>query len=304
MMDLSKTVDRIKALLDDCDCVLVGAGAGLSTAAGLDYGGKRFTDNFSDFIRKYGFTDMYSSGFYPFESEEKKWAYWARHIYTNNTGMTKMPLYEKLLKLLDGKDYFVITTNVDEQFFKAGFDEKRVFATQGSYRFLQCSRACHDRLYDDTEIVQKMLENTNEELEIPSSLVPVCPVCGGSMDVHLRKDDYFVEDEAWHTQSSAYRDFLAKRRDDKCLMMEFGIGFNTPAIIRFPFDTYLSILSDWNLVRFNKNDLQLAIDYHKTYKLVDVDDFSSYNLPQSLTDRYTPVSYDIELVVDKLLGIM
>lgn len=301
MKDLSKTINKIRKLIDESDYILIGAGAGLSTAAGIEYDGKRFEDSFKDFIEKYDFTDMYTSSFYPFKSEEEKWAYWARHIYTNNTGMTKTPLYEKLLELVKNKDYFVITTNVDDQFIKSGFDEKRVYATQGSYRFIQCSKGCHNKVYDDTQLVAKMIDKTDDKLRIPSELVPKCPVCGENMDVNIRKDDYFVEDENWHRQSNAYKYFLSRARESKCLMLEFGVGFNTPGIIRFPFDTYLSRLSKWNLIRFNMKEFQLVIDYHDTYKIVDVDELERYNVPQSFISRYIPVSYDIETVIDRLL---
>ena len=250
---MNETLNKIKKLIDESDYILIGAGAGLSTSAGIEYDGKRFYDNFEDFIEKYHFTDMYTSGFYDFKTEEEKWAYWARHMYVNDIGMEATKLYKDILKLVKNKKYFVITTNVDEQFYKAGFDKEKVFATQGSYRYIQCKNACHNKLYDATDMVKEMLKKT-KDCKIPTELVPKCPVCGEKMEVNLRVDANFVQDDNWYKQDKKYGEVLDNAKDKKTLLLEFGIGFNTPGIIRFPFEQMTYKNKNWYLVRFNKDN--------------------------------------------------
>ena len=222
-----------KALLE-ADAVVVGAGAGLSTSAGFTYSGERFQKYFADFIGKYGFTDMYTAGFHQFANEEEHWAYWSRHIWYNRYVPAPKPVYDNLLKLLKGKDYFVITTNVDHQFQKAGFDKKRLFYTQGDYGLFQCATPCHQKTYDNEEIVKLMVAE-ERDMRIPSELIPRCPVCGGKMTVNLRSDSTFVEDEVWHAAAQRYLDFVNGHQSGKVLYWDLGIGANTPTIIKLPF---------------------------------------------------------------------
>ena len=222
-------LNKAKKAIDEADYIIIGAGAGLSTAAGIDYTGKRFEKYFKDFIEEYGFTDMYSSGFYPFKSQEEKWAYWARHVFANR--------------------YDVGKTGVEHQFWINGFDDERIFATQGDYGFLQCEKACHDKLYPNREQVFEWVEKT-ENFRIPSDLVPKCPVCGGEMDLNLRKDNYFVEDDKWHEMNKNYYNFL-DNVDGKFVFLEIGVGFNTPGIIRYPFEQMTYNNSDATLIRLN-----------------------------------------------------
>ena len=242
-------LNKAKKAIDEADYIIIGAGAGLSTAAGIDYTGKRFEKYFKDFIEEYGFTDMYSSGFYPFKSQEEKWAYWARHVFANRYDVGKTSVYQKLLKLVEDKEYFVLTTNVEHQFWINGFDDERIFATQGDYGFLQCEKACHDKLYPNREQVFEWVEKT-ENFRIPSDLVPKCPVCGGEMDLNLRKDNYFVEDDKWHEMNKNYYNFL-DNIDGKFVFLEIGVGFNTPGIIRYPFEQMIYNNSDATLIRLN-----------------------------------------------------
>ena len=233
-------IEKLHKALREADAVVVGAGAGLSTAAGFTYSGERFLQHFADFINKYGFTDMYSAGFYPFPTEEEKWAYWSRHIYYNRYVPTPKPVYDNLLKLLKDKDYFVITTNVDHQFQKAGFDKQRLFYTQGDYGLFQCAKPCHQRTYDNEETIQKMIAVQVEtrhgtSLQIPSELVPLCPVCGGPMKVNLRADETFVEDEGWHAASERYADFIRRHLHNNILFLDLGSGGNTPIVFKIPF---------------------------------------------------------------------
>ena len=218
----------------EADAVVVGAGAGLSTSAGFTYSGERFQRHFADFIRQYGFTDMYSAGFYPFPSEEEHWAYWSRHIYYNRYVPAPKPVYDNLLKLLKEKDYFVITTNVDHQFQKAGFDKQRLFYTQGDYGLSQCANPCHQKTYDNEELVKRMIAE-QMDMRIPSELIPRCPVCGGPMKVNLRADETFVEDEGWHAASERYTEFIRRHKDGKVLFLDLGSGGNTPVIFKIPF---------------------------------------------------------------------
>jgi hypothetical protein len=234
------------------DYVLIGAGAGLSAAAGLDYGGMRFKREFSEFIERYGFTDLYTSSFYDFPTEEERWAYWAKHIDFARFAPPAMELYRDIFRLVDGKEYFVITTNVDGQFRKAGFASNRLFEVQGDYAYLQCACGCHPERYDDKKLVKQMLGSIHDG-RIPSSLVPHCPVCGGSMDVNLRKDSYFVEDAAWHLQADRYTQFLKKAYRRRCVLLELGVGYNTPGIIRFPFEQMASANSGMTLIRLNRD---------------------------------------------------
>ena len=227
-------IEKLLKALHEADAVVVGAGAGLSTAAGFTYSGERFQQHFADFINKYGFTDMYSAGFYPFPTEEEKWAYWSRHIYYNRYLPAPKPVYDNLLKLLKDKDYFVITTNVDHQFQKAGFDKQRLFYTQGDYGLFQCATPCHQKTYDNEEVVRRMIAE-QMDLRIPSELVPKCSVCGGRMEVNLRSDETFVEDEGWHAASERYADFIRRHLHDKILFLDLGSGGNTPIVFKIPF---------------------------------------------------------------------
>ena len=227
-------IEKLQKVLHEADTVVVGAGAGLSTSAGFTYSGERFERHFADFIGKYGFTDMYSAGFYPFPTEEEHWAYWSRHIYYNRYVPTPKPAYDNLLKLLKDKDYFVITTNVDHQFQKAGFDKKRLSYTQGDYGLFQCAKPCHQKTYDNEELVKRMIAE-QMDMRIPSELVPRCPVCGGPMKVNLRADETFVEDEGWHAASERYAEFIRRHKDGKVLFLDLGSGGNTPVIFKIPF---------------------------------------------------------------------
>ena len=249
---MSKILDKVKTIINEADGVLIGAGSGLSTAAGINYAGARFKTEFKPFIQKYGFTDLYTSSFYEFETQEKYWAYWAKHIDFANTGRPGTDLYKSIYELVKDKNYFVITTNVDDQFYKTGFDKNKIFRVQGSYRLIQCSNACHNKLYDDKDMVDEMLKNINENLEVPTSLVPTCPVCGENMEPNLRKDAYFVQDELWYKQNDAYGKFIDENKNSKVVLLEFGVGFNTPGIIRFPFEQLTNQNKNWTLVRFNK----------------------------------------------------
>lgn len=257
----------ILKIINEADSILIGAGSGLSTAAGIDYAGIRFKIEFKEFIDKYGFTDLYTSSFYDFDTQEEYWAYWAKHIYFANTGREGTETYKNIFEAVKDKNYFVITTNVDDQFYKAGFDKDRIFRVQGSYRLIQCSRACHNKLYDDKEMVDKMLKNIDEDLKVPSELVPICPVCGEFMEPNLRKDSFFVQDDLWYKQNEAYEKFINDNIDKKAVLLEFGVGFNTPGIIRFPFEQMILQYKNWKLLRFNKDCKSL---YPLGDKLIEV----------------------------------
>lgn len=269
MKETLNNIENIKKLINETEYILIGGGSGLSASAGIEYSGKRFEDNFKDFIEKYHFTDMYTSGFYNFETQEEKWAYWAKHMYINDIGMKATDLYKEILELVKNKKYFVITTNVDDQFYKAGFDGNRIFATQGSYAYIQCSCACHDKIYNATDMVKEMVENI-KNCKIPSELVPKCPVCGENMEVNLRKDTYFVQDDNWYRQDERYGEFLDNTKDKKVLLLELGVGFNTPGIIRLPFEQMIYNNNKWNLVRINKDNTSTFFDIEdKIIKIKD-----------------------------------
>lgn len=233
----SVQIERLKQALETADAVLIGAGAGLSTSAGLTYSGERFERYFSDFHQKYRITDMYSGGFYPYDTLEEYWAWWSRHIFYNRYVDAPLPVYQELLALVKDKDYFVLTTNVDHQFQRAGFDKKRLFYTQGDYGLWQCSRACHNKTYDNEDTVRQMIDQ-QQDMEIPSELIPRCPVCGAPMIMNLRCDDTFVQDEGWYAARNQYSDFVRRHKHGTVLYLELGVGNNTPVIIKYPFWKY------------------------------------------------------------------
>ena len=258
--NLEKTISKIKKLISTADYIILGAGSGLSTAAGLEYSGTRWEKTFPEFIKKYKMTDMYTSSFYHFKTEEEKWAYWARHLYVNNVGCDAFDLYKELYSFIKNKDYFVITTNVDDQFYKSGFDKNRIFRTQGSYKYLQCSKGCNNKTYERSELIKKLNENIDSNLRVPSNLVPYCEKCNGPMDPNIRKDDYFVEDNIFNEGKKNYIHFLEKCKGKKVVLIEMGIGMNTPGIIRFPFEKMTLENKDWYLVRLNRSFMDCMFD--------------------------------------------
>lgn len=261
---------------------MVGAGAGLSTAAGLTYGGERFQRYFADFIEARRFTDMYSAGFYPFETSEERWAYWSRHIWYNRYVDAPKDTYDKLLRLLEGKEYFVLTTNVDHRFQLAGFPKERLFYTQGDYGLWQCSVPCHAGTYDNYETVKRMMEE-QRDMRAPSELVPRCPRCGAEMSMNLRADNTFVEDVGWHDAARRYRNFAEACCQGKVLYLELGVGMNTPVIIKYPF---------W----------QSALANHQaTYACVN---FGEAHAPVQIRDRSIVINDDIDAVLTEMLSML
>ena len=232
--NISDNIEKLKEKIRTADAVVIGAGAGLSTSAGFTYSGERFEKYFSDFRKKYGFEDMYLGGFYPYQTPEEYWAYWSRYIFVNRYQDAPKPVYENLLKLVADKDYFVITTNVDHCFQKAGFEKKRLFYTQGDYGLFQCSEPCCQETFDNEAVVLEML-NQQKDMKIPTELLLVCPHCGKPLTMNLRSDDKFVEDEGWHRAAERYENFLRTRAGEKILFLELGVGYNTPVIIKYPF---------------------------------------------------------------------
>lgn len=278
-LNYSQQLKNLANHIKECEAIIIGAGSGLSSAAGLTYSGERFNKYFSDFINKYHLTDMYLAGFYPYESLEEYWAYWSRHIYYNRYIDAPKDTYQKLLQLVKDKDYFVLTTNVDHQFQKAGFDKKRLFYSQGDYGLWQCSKPCHQKTYDNKEIVEKMLLQ-QKDLKIPSSLIPYCPKCGAFMTMNLRCDQTFVQDEGWYQGQFRYNDFINKHRDLKIIYLELGVGQNTPVIIKYPF---------WNYTNSNKKATYVCINYGESF------------CPDEIKKQAILISGDIDQVINDLL---
>ncbi|MDO5335756.1 MAG: Sir2 silent information regulator family NAD-dependent deacetylase [Coriobacteriia bacterium] len=279
------STDEIRRLLEaieEAEAIVVGAGSGLSTAAGLTYGGERFKRYFADFIKAHGFTDMYSAGFYPFETPEERWAYWSRHIWYNRYVDAPKGTYEKLLKLLEGKCYFVLTTNVDHRFQLAGFPKERLFYTQGDYGLWQCSVPCHAQTYDNYQIVERMMEE-QRGMRVPSELVPHCPKCGAEMSMNLRADDTFVEDAGWYEAARRYRGFTEACSQGKVLYLELGVGMNTPVIIKYPF---------WRSTAANLQATYACINYGEAYA------------PMQIKDRSILINADIDAVLSELLEMV
>ena len=273
----SDNIQKLKKALAGCDAVVIGAGAGLSTSAGFVYSGERFEKYFSDFEKKYGFKDMYSGGFYPYQTKEEFWAYWSRYIFVNRYTDAPKPVYNELFELVKDKDYFVITTNVDHCFQKAGFDKKRLFYTQGDYGLFQCSVPCHNKTYENEEIIRRMVEE-QKDMRIPTELIPKCPVCGKPMTMNLRSDDKFVEDEGWHEAAARYESFLRTRKG-MVLFLELGVGYNTPVIIKYPF---------WQMTAKNPDATYARINYGEAVT------------PEEIADRSICIDGDVGEAIEKL----
>ena len=246
----SDKIKWLKELLSTSEAVVIGAGAGLSTSAGFTYSGERFRKYFSDFARKYGFSDMYSGGFYPYKTPEEFWTYWSRYIFINRYMDAPKPVYSALYDMIKNQNYFVITTNVDHCFQKAGFDKTRLFYTQGDYGLFQCSEPCCQETFDNESAVRQMMER-QKDMKIPSELLPVCPHCGKPMTMNLRSDNKFVEDEGWHVAAARYSDFIRKNVG-RVLYLELGVGYNTPSIIKYPF---------WRMTAQNPQATYVCINY-------------------------------------------
>ena len=269
----------IKNLIEEADAIVIGAGAGLSTSAGLAYDGERFEKLFPEYIEKYNFTDMYSAGFYPFDTQEEKWAYWSRQIYYNRYEVEVGKPYLDLLEIVKDKNYFVLTTNVDYQFQLAGFPEEKIFATQGDYGLWQCARACHNKLYPNKSQVSEMVKTQND-CKISSDLVPKCPVCGGQMENNLRADNFFVEDENWHKSCKRYEDFLIENKDKNIVFLELGVGMNTPVIIKYPY---------WKFTLQLKNARYVCINLNEAYT------------PDQILNKSICINYDIGKTLEKII---
>lgn len=277
---LLERTQRLREVLDRADAVVIGAGAGLSTSAGLTYDGERFEKTFADFIQKYRIRDMYSGGFYPFATPEEYWAWWSRQIMINRYEKAPKPVYDELLALVAGRDYFVLTTNVDHQFQLAGFEKERLFYTQGDYGLWQCSAPCHQETYGNEETVRRMVAE-QRDMKVPSELVPRCPKCGRPMTMNLRCDDTFVQDEGWHRAAARCQDFLRRRQGRRVLYLELGVGYNTPGIIKYPF---------WRMT---------AQDPEATYACVNL---GQAVCPEELKGRAICIDGDIGQAVRELVG--
>lgn len=264
-------MDRLKEELEQADAIVVGAGAGLSTSAGMTYSGERFDRYFADFSARFGIQDMYSGGFYPFPDDETRWAWWARHIYINRYVDAPRPVYQRLLQLVGDKDHFVITTNVDHLFQRAGFDKDRLFYTQGDYGLFQSVDPANKRTYDNEDWVMRAMEaqgfakdadgayrmpEGGVSMRIPTELIPTCPDDGRGVTMNLRADDSFVEDEGWHRASAAYAAFLRSHRGQRVLFLEVGVGANTPVIIKYPF---------WAMTAENPRATYACLNYDESY---------------------------------------
>lgn len=253
-------LSALKEELQRSDAVLIGAGSGLSASAGFAYSGERFERLFGDFIEKYHISDMYAGGFYPWQSLEEYWAWWSRHIFVNRYEDAPKPIYQELLKLVQDKDYFVLTTNVDHCFQKAGFDKERLFYTQGDYGLWQCSEPCCQKTYDNETQVRRMVERQHD-MQIPTELIPRCPVCGKPMTMNLRCDSTFVQDEGWYAASGRYEAFLQKYKGERILFLEIGVGGNTPGVIKYPF---------WKYTYENPNARYVTINCNEAFAPSDI----------------------------------
>ena len=281
MQDYSQQINKLKSALQNAEAIVIGAGAGLSTSAGFTYSGKRFHDNFHDFEAKYNFHDMYTGGFYPYATPEEHWAYWSRYILINRYQNPPKPVYNELYELVKDKDYFVITTNVDHCFQKAGFDKQRLFYTQGDYGLFQCSAPCHNKTYDNEDLIRRMADE-QKDMKIPSELLPKCPICGKPMTMNLRADDKFVEDGGWYDACARYEMFLGQHENKRVVYLELGVGGNTPVIIKYPF---------WRLVNQNPNATYVCINFGEAV------------CPSQIENRSICINDDIYAVLTALAAV-
>ena len=296
-MSTTNEISALRQALEQEETVIVGAGAGLSAAAGFTYSGERFHTYFGDFASKYHFKDMYAGGFYPYESLNEHWAFWSRNIYVNRYMNAPKPVYENLLAMVKDKDYFVITTNVDHCFQKAGFDKKRLYYTQGDYGLFQCSEPCHDETYDNAEIIYEMVkaqgfqigadgilylpEGTTAGMSVPDELIPRCPKCGKPMSMNLRADDTFVQDEGWYKAAERYETFLRRHQNTNVLFLELGVGYNTPGIIKYPF---------WQMTAENPDAVYACVNYGEAA------------CPKEIADQAICIDGDIGWVLQQITG--
>lgn len=278
IQDCSEQITKLKTAFENADAIIIGAGAGLSTSAGFTYSGKRFHETFHDFEAKYNFHDMYTGGFYTYSTPEEHWAYWSRNIFVNRYQDPPKPVYNELFELVKDKDYFVITTNVDHCFQKAGFDKTRLFYTQGDYGLFQCSVPCHNKTYDNEELVRRMVAE-QKDMKIPTELLPTCPVCGKPMTMNLRADDKFVQDEGWETACKRYEHFINRHKDKRVLYLELAVGSNTPVIIKYPF---------WRLTNQNPKATYACINYGEAM------------CPPQIEDRSICINDDIAAVLSAI----
>lgn len=288
-------IQKLKAAIETADAIVIGSGAGLSTAAGFTYTGERFERYFRDFADKYRFRDMYSGGFYPFETPEENWAYWSRYIYINRYMHVDNGTYKMLAELFDDRESFIISTNVDHQWQAAGWDKQRLFYTQGDYGLWQCSKPCHNKTYNNEEIVRRMVlaqgyaiaengdlvppENSKPLMSVSSDLPPRCPVCGRPMSMNLRADDTFVQDDGWDAAAGRYQEFMDKYQKSRVLHLELGVGFNTPSIIKYPF---------WRMTYQNSKAIYACINYGEAAA------------PQEIANRSICIDGDIKEMLEKL----
>lgn len=279
MKNFSESIQKLETEIETAEAIIIGAGAGISVSSGFVYSGSRFDRNFSDFHEAYGITDMYSGGFYPFPSIEEYWAWWSKMIWINRYECGVGKPYSDLLSLVCDKDYFIITTNVDHQFQRAGFDKKRLFYTQGDYGLFQCSEPCHQKTYDNEDAIRKMIDEQSN-IRIPSSLIPLCPVCGKPLTTNLRIDDRFVQDDGWYASASCYEDFLRRHKGLHVLFLELGVGMNTPGIIKYPF---------WRMVMENENAIYCTVNKGQSY------------VPSEIKNRSITIDDDIGRVIIQLI---
>lgn len=279
MKNFSESIQKLETEIETAEAIIIGAGAGISVSSGFVYSGSRFDRNFSDFHEAYGITDMYSGGFYPFPSIEEYWAWWSKMIWINRYECGVGKPYSDLLSLVRNKDYFIITTNVDHQFQRAGFDKKRLFYTQGDYGLFQCSEPCHQKTYDNEDAIRKMIDEQSN-MRIPSSLIPLCPVCGKPLTTNLRIDDRFVQDDGWYASASCYEDFLRRHKGMHVLFLELGVGMNTPGIIKYPF---------WRMVMENENAIYCTVNKGQAY------------VPSEIKNRSITIDDDIGRVIIQLI---
>ena len=281
MNDKLELIKKLKSSIEKSDYILIGAGAGLSVSAGFSYDGERFDKYFSEYKDRYGLTDMYSAGFYNYPTLEDFWGYFSLLVYVNRYDIPADETHLNLLEIVKNKNYFIITTNVDGRFDEANFDKDKLFKVQGDYSLFQCSVPCRQETFYNEKQIREMVKS-RKDLKIPKELIPKCPHCGRNMSMNLRCDNTFVQDDNWYYSMDRYKKFLDESKNKNILFLELGVGYNTPAIIKYSF---------WDMALKNENSIYATVNLNDSY------------VPDNLKERSICIEYDISNTINLLKDI-
>ena len=249
---MKENYQDVLSKIKNADSVLIGASNGLAISGGTNIFAEdsSFIEHFGDFRKKYGFRSILQGAFYPYPSEEEKWAFFSRMYAYFLNNKEASPVMKNLYELVKDKNYFVVTSNTDSHFTLTGFPKERLFELEGNSRYLQCSHGCHHQIYQADEILSEMARN-QENGKVPSNLIPKCLECGGPMQVHVEVDRNFLKGEEWQTSFQAYKDFIEKAYGKKLVLLELGVGARNQ-LIKAPFMNLTSAEENATYITLNK----------------------------------------------------